>query len=144
MRQNFLDFFDAEYHLVVRFLMRAGASLSEAEDAVQHMSVQAWRKVQEKAWDEIGFPRVWARTVALHHYLAQRRGRVEVPLGTDVDAPAPGEGHAELTGQARDVIALLQVLGPDCRTWPSATSLPPSQDWQDRRQRRAPGMQLGL
>jgi hypothetical protein len=47
MRQDFLDFFDAEYHLVVRFMMRNGASLGAAEDSAQEAFVRSWL---ERKW----------------------------------------------------------------------------------------------
>lgn len=114
MQHEFRDFIEAEYVLLVRFLMRAGASLPDAEDAVQHMAMQGWRTVQRGQWRYIDRPRAWARKVALNHHRAQHDG-VRVPLGPDVDPPAPGPGHAELTGQARDLVRLLQLLDQDCR-----------------------------
>ncbi|WP_165975869.1 sigma-70 family RNA polymerase sigma factor [Actinomadura rubrisoli] len=115
MRQDFLDFFDTEYVLVVRFLMRTGASLADAEDAAQHMAVQGWRKVQRGRWSQIANPPAWARTVALNHHRARLHGRSEIPLDLGIDSPGPGPGHAELTGQARDLVTLLQLLDDDCR-----------------------------
>lgn len=53
MRQDFLDFFDAEYHLVVRFVMRTGASLTDAEDAAQHMALQGWSKITHPKWHRL-------------------------------------------------------------------------------------------
>jgi Sigma-70 region 2 len=71
MRQTFLDFFDAESPLVVRFLMRNGASMVDAEDAAQYMALQGWRKVQRDQWDQITYPPAWARRVALNYHRAQ-------------------------------------------------------------------------
>lgn len=116
MRRNFLDFFDAEYALVVRFMMRMGAGLADAEDAMQHVAEQGWRKVKRGQWGQVPFPRAWARTVALNHHRAQRRKHNEVPLDPNTDEPQPGPGHAELIGQSRDLVALLQHLDADCRT----------------------------
>ncbi|MGI5330921.1 sigma-70 family RNA polymerase sigma factor [Actinomadura nitritigenes] len=115
MRQDFLDFFDAEYLLVVRFMMRMGACLADAEDAAQYMAMQGWRKVQKEQWDQVTNPPAWARKVALNHHRAQHRDRTEVPLATDVDPPASGPGHTELSNQARDVVALLQRLDSHSR-----------------------------
>ncbi|REF00459.1 RNA polymerase sigma factor [Thermomonospora umbrina] len=115
MRQDFLDFFDAEYALVVRFMMRMGADLADAEDAMQHVAEQGWRMVVSGRWDQIAHPRAWARRVARNHHLAQCRKRDGTGLRPDVDTPEPGPGHAELIGQARDLVALLQRLNVDCR-----------------------------
>ncbi|GAA2734955.1 sigma factor [Actinocorallia aurantiaca] len=65
--------FDAEYALVVRFMMRTGAGLADAEDAMQHVAEQGWRKVTSGQWDQVHLPRAWARTVALNHHRAQCR-----------------------------------------------------------------------
>lgn len=115
MRRDFLGFFDAEYPLVVRFLMRTGASLPDAEDATQRMFETGWRKVQRCEWDQIAHPGAWARKVALNHYHARPGCGGEVPLGADIDRTAPGLGHADLTDQARDLITLLHRLEEDCR-----------------------------
>jgi RNA polymerase sigma factor (sigma-70 family) len=117
MRQEFLDFFVAEHTLVVLFLMRQGARLPDAEDAVQHMAVQGWRKACEGAWKEVRRPRAWARMVALNHYRAQRQKRpwAEVSLEVAAAFATAGPGHAELVGQAHDAVALLQRLPPDQR-----------------------------
>ncbi|WP_165969241.1 sigma-70 family RNA polymerase sigma factor [Actinomadura sp. KC06] len=115
MRQDFLDFVDAEYHLVVRLVMRDGADLADAQDAAQQAFLQGWRRVEDGRWGEIVHPRAWIREVAFRHHRAQCRARSQTPLGPDVDFPEPGPGHAELTGEARDVVAFLQRLDPDCR-----------------------------
>lgn len=65
---------------------------------------------------QVTHPRAWARTVALNYHRAQHRNQAEFSLGIEVDPPSPGPGHAELTGQARDLIALLCRLDEDCRT----------------------------
>ncbi|WP_378186595.1 sigma-70 family RNA polymerase sigma factor [Actinomadura rayongensis] len=114
MRQDFLDFFDAEFHLVVRFVMRDGAGLHDAQDCAQHAFVQGWRTVQNGRWEQITQPRAWIRTVALrHHRTFDRR---QVPVLQLPEAPAPGPGHAEITGQARDLVAALRLLDQDART----------------------------
>ncbi|WP_067453297.1 sigma-70 family RNA polymerase sigma factor [Actinomadura macra] len=116
MRQDFLDFVDAEYALVVRFVMYTGASLADARDAAQHMALQGWRKVLDGVWDQVTNPPAWARTVALNHHRAQHRNDPGFPLGTSIDPPEPGPDHAELTGQARDLVTLLRSLDADCRS----------------------------
>lgn len=42
MRTEFLDFFDSEYVLIVRFLIWCGASVDEAEDAIQDAFTETW------------------------------------------------------------------------------------------------------
>ena len=106
MRQGFLDFFDAEYHLVVRFMMRNGAGLCEAEDATQEAFTRGWQKVARDQWPEVTHPRAWIRTVALNHHRKQRRDVTADPP----EAAEPGPGHAELTGQALDVVTALSLI----------------------------------
>ncbi|WP_171064512.1 RNA polymerase sigma factor [Actinomadura soli] len=115
MRNDFLDFFDAEYHLVVRLVMRDGADLADAQDAAQQAFLQGWRRVEDGRWEEVTHPGAWIREVALNHHRAQHRAPPRVSLDPDLDVPESGPGHAELTGQARDVVALLQRLDHDCR-----------------------------
>ncbi len=116
MRQDFLDFFDIEYALVVRFVMRMGAGLPDAEDAMQHVAEQGWRMVNQGGWSSISHPRAWARKVALNHYRSQHRKiHSEVLRPVDTDATLAVPGHADLVGQARDLLQLLQLLDEDCR-----------------------------
>ncbi|QXJ25756.1 sigma-70 family RNA polymerase sigma factor [Actinomadura graeca] len=115
MRQVFVGFFDAEYHPVVRFVMRFGAGLPDAQDAAQQAFLQVWNNMRRREWDEITNQRAWVRTVALRRYRARPGTRIEIPLGPHIDLPQPGTGHAELTDQARDALALLRRLDPDCR-----------------------------
>lgn len=106
MRQEFLDFFDAEYHLLVRFMMRKGASLDKAEDAAQEAFKRGWEKVQHGQWPQITNPLGWIRIVALRQYQPQGA----VLTGQLPDTVGPGPGHAELTGQALDVVAALKLI----------------------------------
>jgi RNA polymerase sigma factor (sigma-70 family) len=115
VRKDFLNFFDAEYHLVVRLVMRNGANLADAQDATQQAFLQAWRLVKRGRWGEIAHQRAWIRAVAFNHHRAEHRARAQKPLGLDMELPELGPGHADLTGQARDVVALLQRLDHDCR-----------------------------
>ena len=101
-RKQFLDFYDAEYHEVVRFVMRDGATLHDAQDAAHEAFFQAYRKVQTGQWQHLADPRAWTRKVALNHYRAQRR--FMVPIDPVPEAPEQGLGHAELTGQALDLV----------------------------------------
>jgi RNA polymerase sigma factor (sigma-70 family) len=113
MRQDFLDLFDAEFALLVRFVMRDGATLHDAQDSAQHAFMQGWRAVRDGRWERIDRPRAWIRTVALRHHRA--RARAEVPVSQAPETAAPGPGHAELTGQARDLVAALRLLDDDAR-----------------------------
>jgi RNA polymerase sigma factor (sigma-70 family) len=113
LRKKFLDFYDAEYHEVVRFVMRDGASLYDAQDAAHEAFFQAYRKVQAGQWQHLADPRAWTRKVALNHHRAQRR--FVVPTDPVPEAPEQGLGHAELTGQALDLVAALRLLDADAR-----------------------------
>jgi RNA polymerase sigma factor (sigma-70 family) len=114
VRQDFLDFFDAEYLLVVRFMMRVGATLPDAQDAAQHMAEQGWRTTLAGRWNQISNPRGWARTVALNHHRASiRRRLLDAPSGLRCEVAFPD--HGELVGQAQDLVALLRTLDTDSR-----------------------------
>lgn len=108
MRHTFLDFFEAEYHPVVRFMMRNGADLGAAEDAAQEAFVRGWRQVLRGQWSQVSHPRAWIRKVAFNHHRA--RPWREISTAPPPDHAVPGPGHAELTGQARDVVAALSLI----------------------------------
>ncbi|MFC4049803.1 RNA polymerase sigma factor [Actinomadura syzygii] len=113
MRRDFLEFFDAEFSSVVRFVMRDGAGVHDAQDSAQHAFVQGWRMARDGRWDRIDQPRAWIRTVALRHHRA--RDRMEVLVRQMPETAVPGAGHDELTGQARDLVAALRLLDHDTR-----------------------------
>jgi RNA polymerase sigma factor (sigma-70 family) len=65
----FMDFYDREYHLVVRFVMNCGASLAAAEDAAQEAFLDAWKLMSAAGkWVTVDDPRRWIRAVALNKY----------------------------------------------------------------------------
>ena len=65
----FIEFYDREYHLVVRFMMNCGASLTAAEDAAQEAFLDAWKLMSVPGkWAAIDDPRGWIRAVALRKY----------------------------------------------------------------------------
>lgn len=69
MREELLDLCEREYAQLVRFVMRAGADLDQAEDAVQDAFLVACQhQARTEAWERIGNHSAWLRTVALHSY----------------------------------------------------------------------------
>lgn len=115
MLQAFLDFHLAEYNNVVRFVMYCGATSHAAEDAAQQALEIGWRKVLRGEWNQVARPQAWIRRVARNCHLSQQRGSGEVPLAAGFDRAEQGPGHAELADQARDLIALLQLLDTECQ-----------------------------
>jgi RNA polymerase sigma factor (sigma-70 family) len=107
-REDFVAFADAEYHQVVRFLMRTGVGLEEAKDLTQHAFMRGWEKVLRGRWPEVAHPRAWVRQVALN--LRGAQAWVEAPVDELPEAPAPASEHAELTDQALDVVAALALV----------------------------------
>jgi len=77
-------FFRAHWTGLVRSLLREGASLWEAQDAVAEAIREALRR-----WSELSHPAAWVRIAARSHWLKQRRAEVLVP-----DVAALCEGQA--------------------------------------------------
>jgi RNA polymerase sigma factor (sigma-70 family) len=77
-------FFRAHWESLVRGLLREGASMWEAQDAVSEAIREALRR-----WGELSHPAAWVRTAARSHWLKQRRSEVLVP-----DVAAFSEGQA--------------------------------------------------
>ena len=49
MRADWIAFYDTEYHSVVRFVMRNGASLEDARDATEEAFLDSWSADDEAA-----------------------------------------------------------------------------------------------
>ena len=65
----FIEFYDREYHLLVRFMMNCGASLTAAEDAAQEAFLDAWKLMSVPGkWAVIDDPRGWILAAALRKY----------------------------------------------------------------------------
>ena len=113
-RTAFLDFFDHEYHSVIRFVMLNGAALDDAQDAVQDAFLQAW-----EMWEHIHNPVAWIRVVALRYYRrppGQRRRMTTLPVASVPDIPQSGLSPSELSNQTLDVLAALRGLDEQSRT----------------------------
>ena len=122
MREELLDLCEREYAQLVRFVMRAGADLQQAEDAVQDAFLVAWRhQARIDAWERIGNHAAWLRTVALHSYWRppgrKRRNRddrviTETLVGTLPEAAAQpmSVDQIELSAQAMAVREALRAL----------------------------------
>jgi DNA-directed RNA polymerase specialized sigma24 family protein len=76
-------FFRAHWEGLVRGLLREGATLWEAQDAVAEAVREALRR-----WSELSHPAAWVRVAARSHWLKQRCG--EVPVA-DVAALCEGQ-----------------------------------------------------
>src|ERR1017187_1411112 len=117
IRADWLTFYDSEYLPVVRFVMRCGASLQAAEDAVQDAFVDAWAlTARADAWLAITEPRGWIPRVALRKYQrppGKHRRLAAVPIGNFPEITQPGHNHADLTDQTMFVITALRRLEPE-------------------------------
>lgn len=117
IRADWLAFYDREYWLVVRFVMRCGAGLQAAEDAVQDAFVDAWAlTARADAWLAITDPRGWIRRVALRKYRrppGKHRRPAAVPVGDFPELAQPGQSHADLTNETLLVTAALRRLEPE-------------------------------
>lgn len=120
VRAEWIDFYDAQFHLVVRFVMRNGASKDAACDAAQEAFLESWDGLRRDlgGWQEIAHKKAWIRTVALRRY-RRPPGPRRCPLIADCeipDWPVPGPGHDELTVQAQNVLDALRTLDQESRT----------------------------
>lgn len=120
MRSAWIDFYDAEYERVVRFLMRTGACWDDARDAAQDAFLESWALMtcRPKAWEQIINPRAWIRTVAWrkHRRPPGSRRRLHLAVGADLpDLPQPGPEVGEWTAQTQAVTQALAGLNEDER-----------------------------
>lgn len=117
-RENFVHFLDGEYALVIRFVMRCGAGLQEAQDATQEAFLAAWIELGRGRWAEIANLRGWIRRVALYQ-CRRLQGRSKkgqaLPVSDLADMPQPGPDHADLTEGIIFVNEALSVLDPELR-----------------------------
>jgi RNA polymerase sigma-70 factor (ECF subfamily) len=117
---EWVGFYNAHYHRVVRFIMMRGeASLTDAQDAAQEAFTESWLLISRDpdAWQAIGNKAAWVRTVACRRH-SRPPGTRHRPLITDgpvPDPPVPGPGHAELTDQAQAVLQALRALDDESR-----------------------------
>jgi RNA polymerase sigma-70 factor (ECF subfamily) len=119
MRSAWVDFYDAHYDRVVRFLMHNGASLADAQDAAQEAFSESWTLVNDDPgrWQAVSSKAAWIRTVALRRYRRPPgpRRRPPAALREIPELPASGPGHEELTIQAHLVLWALQALDEEAR-----------------------------
>lgn len=114
---SFVEFYDREYHLVVRFIMNCGASLTTAEDAAQEAFLEAWQLMSvAQKWTAVTDPRGWIRAVAFNKY-RRPPGRRQPLLATAHSAMAeredPSASPADLSVGTMQVIEVLRLLEPE-------------------------------
>jgi RNA polymerase sigma factor (sigma-70 family) len=115
VRTDWVAFYDAEYHAVVRFVMHAGAGLDDARDAASDAFLESWALLDRDPgrWSQIRDHRSWIRTVALRKRQRPPGRRRRVPLdstATIPDLPDPGLDPGELTAQTQAVLDALRGL----------------------------------
>jgi RNA polymerase sigma factor (sigma-70 family) len=120
MRTAWIRFYGAEYHAVVRCVMRTGASLDDACDAASQAFLESWALMTSKPerWVQIGNQRAWIRVVALRKHQRPAGTRSRPPLDANAaipDLPGPGLEPGELTAQTQVVLAALRSLDPRAR-----------------------------
>jgi RNA polymerase sigma factor (sigma-70 family) len=114
-REDWDTFYDAEYYLVVRFVMRNGASLEDACDAAGDAFADSWELVKGKpeAWAQIENQRSWIRVVALRKYRRPPGPRRRPLLAAIAEIPEVADGGldpGELTVQTQTVLHALRSL----------------------------------
>src|SRR5690348_6117145 len=118
-RAAFIDLYDSQYLHVVRFVMRCGASLQQAEDATQDAFLEAWPLTSDPAaWAAIRSPQAWIRTSAFRKYRrppGPRKQPVTLTAAEVPEMPQGGPGHADLTHETLLVLDALRGLEPKYR-----------------------------
>lgn len=110
-----VEFYDANYHRVVRFIMHDGASLQDAQDAAQEAFAESWALMDghPHRWLEIISKEAWIRVVALRRYRRPPGSRIRVRLAEEFlipELPQPGPEPGELTAQIQMVLHALRNL----------------------------------
>jgi len=115
MRAAWIDFYDAHYRRVARFVMQNGACLDDARDAVQEAFVESWTLLSSDPakWEAITNKMAWIRMVALRRYRRPPGPRKRPRLARDAeipDLPYLGPDPGELTVQTQMVLQALRNL----------------------------------
>ncbi|OOC52439.1 MULTISPECIES: RNA polymerase sigma factor [Nocardiopsis] len=111
-RAAFLWFIDDQYHQVIRFLIRYGATKDDALDATQEAFLEAWRQIHFPG-QKIDNPHGWIRQVALNKYRrppGPRKRPLTAPETPLPERPECHPGHAELTAQTLHVLQVIHRL----------------------------------
>lgn len=111
-RAAFLWFVDDQYHQVIRFLIRYGATRDDALDAAQEAFLEAWKLIHLPG-QKIDNPPGWIRQVALNKYRrppGPRKRPWTAPEAALPDLPESHPGHAELTEQTLHVLQVIHGL----------------------------------
>lgn len=121
VRAEWIGFYDTNFYRVVRFMMNAGASSADAQDAAQEAFTESWKVMTRDpgAWQAVSGKAAWIRTTALRKH-ARPPGPRKRPLtmgnGDIPDQPEPGPGHADMTAQAQAALQALRCLDDESRT----------------------------
>ncbi|EIV92045.1 RNA polymerase sigma factor [Frankia sp. QA3] len=104
-REDFETFFRRDFPRLVLFLVKKGATQSDAEDAAQDAMLRA-----ALAWADIASPAAWVRITAQRSWW--KRLRPEVPMhDTDIPLPA-GEDPTAIEEEKWRTVQLLRSLPP--------------------------------
>lgn len=115
----FYDFYQKEYEGVVRYVMRAGACLHDAEYAAQEAFLTMWNLMTRGRWSAVRFPGAYVRMSALNQYRAdakrEQRLRVFPLTQPDHDLGIVVPGPEDLTLATLTAVDMLRSLDPDCQ-----------------------------
>jgi RNA polymerase sigma factor (sigma-70 family) len=111
---DFDDFYRREYHRLLAFITRLGATAEEANDAAQDAMIEAYQR-----WATIENPAAWARTVASRRFLrtaVRRRDEVHRALAAGGWAdPDPAVTGLPAIEERQQILAALDALPPTQR-----------------------------
>lgn len=121
LQAEWIGFYDANYDRVVRFMMHAGASRAEAQDAAQEAFTESWKLLSRKpaAWQEIEAKAAWIRVIAMRSHARPpgvRRRPLTTGTGGIPDQTSAEPDFAELSVQTQAVLQALRSLDSDART----------------------------
>ena len=121
IRAVWIDFYDIHHHRVMRFVMHAGASLQDAQDAVQEAFAESWALMDghPDRWLAVTSKEAWIRVVALRRYRRPPGPRVRPQLAEEAaipDLPHPGPEPGELAAQTQTVLQALRSLNEQERS----------------------------
>lgn len=104
---EFAACYQAEMPVLIRFLIKYGASYHDAAEAAQEAFIELHRQ-----WHTVRKPKSWLRTVAIRMYLANPADKPLSPDDRDKPGLLSASGRIEFREEEEAVLAALRSLPP--------------------------------